>query len=306
MLAAAALAGCGSAHPAANGTAATLKPVVDSLPPSAVGTPGATATVPRPSPSVTSGAAARTSTKPATAKPAAASSGSSGSSGPHGTAACVTSAAKFDCGPFTYPGIQGTSSNPTVGNNVWAPINGWHQTLYANNPGDWSVVANMPAGNTGVVSYPSSGSSYGERKLSSFSAMYSSFTENMNANGSTSAWAAYDIWLNGGQNEVMIQHDFANNGPCGPDATATFGGSGGVPSQRWYLCKYGSELIWKLNSGSETSGSVDILAMLKWLESHGDLPSDSTLGLIGYGWEICSTGSQPETFKVSRYSITTS
>ena len=43
--------------------------------------------------------------------------------------------------------------------------------------------------------------------------------------------------------------------------------------------------------------------MLTWLENHGYLPKGSTLGLIGYGWEIASTGGQSETFAVSRFSI---
>jgi hypothetical protein len=63
-------------------------------------------------------------------------------------------------------------------------------------------------------------------------------------------------------------------------------------------------LIWKLTGGNEQSGTVDILAMLNWLVSHGYLPTDSTLGLVGYGWEICSTGGQNETFQVSNFSLT--
>jgi hypothetical protein len=44
--------------------------------------------------------------------------------------------------------------------------------------------------------------------------------------------------------------------------------------------------------------------MLNWLVAHGYLPKDSTLSLIGYGWEICSTGGQNENFEVRRFSIT--
>jgi hypothetical protein len=220
-------------------------------------------------------------------------------------APCVTSAASFNCGPFTYPQDQGVTSAPTVGNNVWAPISGWQQTLSASSPGDWRVVANMPAGNTAVVSYPSSSAQYDNHALSSFSTMTSSFTETMNATSQTSAWAAYDIWVNNGKNEVMIQHDFANNGACTAEANATFGGSNGVPVQNWYLCQFGSELVWKLKGANEQSGSVDILAMLTFLENHGYLPQNSTLASIGYGWEIASTGGQPETFTVSGYSIHT-
>ena len=90
----------------------------------------------------------------------------------------------------------------------------------------------------------------------------------MHATSATSAWAPCDIWLNNWGNEVMIQHDFANNGPCTAVATATFGGA---PVQSWHLCTFGSELVWKLTGGNEQSGSVDILAMLTWLEHHGYL-----------------------------------
>jgi hypothetical protein len=74
--------------------------------------------------------------------------------------------------------------------------------------------------------------------------------------------------------------------------------------QKWNLCQFGSELVWKLTGGNEQSGTVDILAMLNWLVAHRYLAKDSGLYLIGYGWEICSTGGQNENFEVSRFSIT--
>jgi hypothetical protein len=75
--------------------------------------------------------------------------------------------------------------------------------------------------------------------------------------------------------------------------------------QHWYLCQFGSELVWKL-TGDEQSGSVDILSMLTWLESHGYLQKSSTLESIGYGWEIASTGGGNEKFQVNSYSISAS
>lgn len=84
----------------------------------------------------------------------------------------------------------------------------------------------------------------------------------------------------------MIQHDFANNGPSTAVATATFGGSGGVPVQSWHLCTFGSELASKLTGGNEQSGSVGILAMFTWPEHHGYQPQNSGLTDISYGFEI--------------------
>jgi hypothetical protein len=194
---------------------------------------------------------------------------------------------------------------------VWNPISGWSQTLYATNPGTWYVTANLPAGNTAVVSFPNTGESYNNSLLTSFSSMYSSFSENMNPASGTSAEAAYDIWLNNWNNEVMIQHDMFNRGgPCGPVlATTTFGGKGGVPTQSWILCQYGSEIIWQVAGSGDTygvhSGSVDVLAMLNWLvNSGGYLPKSSSLTAIGYGFEICSTGGADENFQVKGFTIT--
>ena len=241
------------------------------------------------------------------AAPAASMAASAGA-----TAVCVTSAAKGNCGPYRYPAITDSNGQNTyVGQDVWNPIPGWSQTLHTTGPGNWYVTANMPAGNTAVVSYPSNGQTYSNpndssqpASLSLYSSIHSSFSENMNAHNGTSAEAAYDIWLNNWADEIMLQHDIVNRGSeCSNPVTVTFGGSGGVPVQNWDLCVYGSERVWRLDGGSEKSGSVDILAMLTWMANHGYLPQSSTLTAIGYGFEICSTGSQAETFTLSHYSI---
>ena len=220
--------------------------------------------------------------------------------------ACTTSKVDGGCGPFSYPRVQNSSMDPTVGQNVWNPISGWHQTLTAANPGNWRVTANMPAGNTGVVSFPNTGAQYDDEPLSKFSRIDSSFSENMNATAGTSAWATYDLWFNNWNNEVMIQHDFAGNSPCPFVAKQSFGGSNGVPVQTWGLCDFQDELVWKLTSGNEQTGSVDILSMVTWLEEHHYMPSNSTVTDLSYGFEICSTGGKDENFQVGSFSITAS
>lgn len=227
---------------------------------------------------------------------------------------CTTNKAKGTCGPYDhYPYITGTTSSTSVGQDVWNPIAGWVQRLSVENPGDWHATANMPAGNSAVVSMPSVSANFGQTTnlptpLSDFVSVHSSFAEDMHATSKTSADAAYDIWLGRNSstwsNEVMIQHDIINRGTCPTLVTATFGGSGGVPVQKWNLCKYNTELIWQLAGTGERSGSVDILAMLTWLEAHGYLPRGSGLWQIDYGFELCSTGGVDETFQVSSYSIT--
>src|SRR5262249_5259165 len=132
--------------------------------------------------------------------------------------------------------------------------------------------------NTAVVSFPDASEQYYYKNtLTCWSAIYSSFAADMNPSGATSAEAAYDIWLNNWHNEAMIQHEIVNSGSCPVLATACFDGSGGVPMQDCNLCKYGTELIWQLRGASERARSVDILAMLTWLERHGYLPQESEL-----------------------------
>lgn len=219
---------------------------------------------------------------------------------------CTTSKVDGGCGPYVYPKVQRSSMDPTIQQNVWNPISGWHQTLTAANPGNWRITANMPKGNTAVVSYPNTGAQYDEDPVSKYKVLTSSFTENMHATKGTSAWAAFDLWFNNWDNEVMIQHDFAGNAPCPFVAKQVFGGSHGVPRQTWGLCNFGDELVWKLTGGSEQKGSVDILAMVTYLETHHYMKAKSTITDLSYGWEICSTGGKKETFQVSAFSITAS
>jgi len=201
---------------------------------------------------------------------------------------------------------------------MWAAVPGQTQALSANSPGDWKVVSSTPAGHGGsVTTFPDTGAPFGEAKLSGFSSITSSFAETMPHNTATSAWAAFDLWFNNWNDEVMIQHDFTGRYPCTYAAVAQFGGSNGVPVQTWGLCTFGSERIWTLApdgskagdsaTRAESSGSVDIKAMVEWLENPSapdHIQANSTITNLSYGWEIASTGGQPETFQVSSYSLT--
>jgi hypothetical protein len=242
-------------------------------------------------------------------------------------AACIRSisssnGAKGECGPYTNPQTMvGTTGDVTVGNDVWSPPSGsWSQTLNVTNASNWNVVANFPA-DTSVHSFPNTGQTQDwidgtnlPAKLSSWSSMVSSYSVTLNAHSGTVAEAGYDLWLDDWNNEVMIQTDFAGDSlrpRCDVDKdviiTQTFGGTNGVPVQRWNLCQFGSELIWQPPTGTNySSDRVNVMAMLTWLENHGDgkyLPANPTLTAVSFGFEICSTAGRSQTLQVNNFSF---
>ena len=194
---------------------------------------------------------------------------------------------------------------------------GWTQTLSANSTQDFSFVANYPKSSSGAIcSYPNEWPHDAQGPIDSYSQTTSTFRESFPHTAQTQAHAMYDLWFDNWAYEVMVQYDFSNDAPCEgswPEVktNVTFGGSNGVPTQQWHLCEGngGKSLIWKLGAAdgsqeqSENSGSVDLLPMLKYLESNGYLPGGSTWTAISMGWEIASTGGQNETFSNSEFRV---
>jgi hypothetical protein len=278
-------------------------------------------------------ASSTTGSSPAGAGNSAAGTSTPGSNADSSTSAlaatCTTSDPQGQCPPYgtqvqgkPYPGITGTSGEITVGNNVFGPAsNSYSQKLYVATPGHWSVVANFPVG-TSVRSFPNTGQTQNwingtnlPAALSTWSSMVSSYSVSLNAHSGTVGEAAYDLWLDDWHNEVMIQTDFAGDSlrpRCDVlhevMTTQTFGGTNGVPVRRWNLCTFGSEIIWQPPTGTNySSGEVNVMAMLTWLETHGGgkyLPAKPTLTAISFGFEICSTAGRNQTFMLNNFSFT--
>jgi hypothetical protein len=245
----------------------------------------------------------------------AVTSAAQGSTHAQGSAQCtatIVNGPDSNCGPYDYPQITASNGFTTyVGIDGWAcgPADRSHPwgndcgptRLTATNPGHWNVTTKEAKGNTAVLMYPSLGQLYNNPSLSRMTLIRSSFTESMPHNSGTVGWAAYDIFLNnsGPSNEVMIQLDSVNECLSCSQLLAhvTFG------LQRFTLYEYGGpggELIWHLNHAEHT-GTVYVLAMLRWLQRHRYIRRSSTLGIVGFGWEISSTGGVPETFSVSKF-----
>jgi len=198
-----------------------------------------------------------------------------------------------------------STSLPTVEQDAWSDNPAYTSTLHASSPGDWYLTANVSTHFGGVQAFPNTGwgMPWPEIKVGSYSSIASSYSESFTHNAQTMAWAAYDLWLNNWADEVMIQTDISANSfyDCAPVATATFGGD------PWHLCVFGSERVWRHGPDeshliNQPSGTIDVKAILIWMEQHGYLPGGSTWTAGSFGFEICDTGGSNATFAVHGFS----
>jgi len=178
-----------------------------------------------------------------------------------------------------------------------APDNPDPQKICGNNGHDGQVTSTQLAKNTEVLTYPSVQKNYPNRALSSFTSMTSSYSENMNSTAGTDAEAAYDIWINDLNKEVMFWVDNHGQAPAGKKtATVTLGGLA------WTLWEESGYYAFVLDHNA-TSGTVDLLAGIKYLISRGDLSASDKLWQVNFGWEICSTAGVAQTFTMSNFTL---
>lgn len=175
------------------------------------------------------------------------------------------------------------------------------QTLWVNSATNWGVFSTQPS-TSGVKSYANISKTI-DTALDSLSSATSTFNE---TNPSGGNWeSAYDIWLNGSGIEVMVWTDVSGNvGPLGSAvATITLDGN----TWALYAGDNGSNPTYSfVRSGNESSGTVNILGLLKYLESTGGYFSNPTLSTIQYGWEISGTNNVQENFTINNYSVSAS
>jgi len=259
------------------------------------------------------GAVSSPSPSPSTTTPSPSPSATSPSPSPSSSqtgTACITSANNGSC--------QYGSADYVI-NNVWNPITGYAQTLTAFGLGDWSVSASCsgscPAGNTAVVSYPASQDTVtrGDNTpvpLASYSKISGAFTDSGVTNPGDYEWA-FDIWAgttttaSNYSQEIMIWTDNHGQRPAGSDLGPVT--IGGVSYELWSVAGQGAvgNPVTLVLSQGEASGTVDVLAALRWLESNGYMPPNAGINQFNYGIEICNTGGADETFGVSAYTLTT-
>ena len=196
-------------------------------------------------------------------------------------------------------GTKNTSDGYDLYNNEWNSAEAGPQTICGNSGADWQVTSTQGGADpTSVKTYPSVQKNYSNEAVGQFTKMTSSYAESMPSGGDFEA--AYDIWLNGLSKEVMFWVDNHGQAPAGTKrATVTLGGL------TWDLYATSGYWAFVLNHNA-SSGTVDLLAGLRYLQSTGALSASDKLWQVNFGWEICSTLNKPEVFRVTSYSLASS
>lgn len=279
------------------------------VPPSTGGSTGATSTA---SPTSTATGGGSTAT----------GRGSTGTS----TGWACTAALGDGCGAYSYPGIPNSNgANTYVSNQSVGPQPGTSQTLRANSPGDWQLLAHaVPLGYRGVQTFPDAqqlfngwcGSGWGDcatpgnTPLDSLSTLKVSYSETSPPDSNSINEFAVDVWSDGYGSDIMFWTD--THGRCDEGAFGdTLLGHAVLGGQKWTVHRYGeagAEVIFVLDGpggpgtcAQESSGTVDVKAGLDWLTAHGFATGPHVISQVNTGWEI--TSADDATFTMHRYAI---
>ncbi|MFE4254232.1 hypothetical protein ACFRU3_32940 [Streptomyces sp. NPDC056910] len=176
-----------------------------------------------------------------------------------------------------------TSDGYTLYNNIWGSGAG-AQTIWANSSSNWGVWADHP--NTGgIKSYPNA-KKVVNKSISSLSSLTSSYNVTVPSSGAYNT--SYDIWDSDYDYEVMLWVNY--NGAVGPLGTSQ--GNVTLGGHTWTVYKGNNganEVFSFLRTSDSTSGTVNVLPILKWIKDTKGWWGDETIGDVQFGYEITSS-----------------
>lgn len=168
-------------------------------------------------------------------------------------------------------------------NNIWGSGAG-AQCVWANSGTHWGTWADHP--NTGgIKSYPNAKKVI-NKPVSSLGSLRSSYDVTVPASGAYNT--SYDIWDTDYDYEIMLWvNQNGAVGPLGsPQGSVTLGGH----SWNVYKGSNGANEVFSfLRTSDSTSGTVDILPILKWIKDTKGWMGDETIGDVQFGYEITSS-----------------
>ena len=195
-----------------------------------------------------------------------------------------------------------TLSGYYVDTDTWnfGPYPGSQQTMYVCDYNNWYAMVNVNDnnGDGAVKTYPDVHLDYNSPKVSTFNSITSTFAHTAPATGD---WDyAYDVWLNNYGVELMVWTQSNGKQAHVPGiatvATTTLSGI------TYNIHKSGTYIAYDMPT-TMTSGNINILEIIKDMQSRGYISSTATLTAIDYGVEVCNTNSVNTKFEVNNFGI---
>jgi len=209
--------------------------------------------------------------------------------------------------------LQGNSTSGalTYTNNIWGTGAG-AQCIWTTTTSKWGVAANHP--NTlNIKSFPNVSLSP-QTAINAINSCTSSFDVTVPSSGS---WAtAYNLWIKGnmpGRTQISLWMN--QNGAMQPTSTVAGGPTPGpdqtslrVGGHVWDV--YFGNSITFVRTTDTNSGSLDILAILRWIIANyntgrGGIRDNWTLDQVQFGFDITSDAST-QAFVTNSFSVTSS
>ncbi|WP_329138718.1 glycoside hydrolase family 12 protein [Streptomyces sp. NBC_00670] len=176
-----------------------------------------------------------------------------------------------------------TLNGYTLYNNIWGSGAG-SQCVWANSGTNWGVWADHP-GTGGIKSYPNSKKVI-NKSITSLGSLSSSYHVSVPSSGAYNT--SYDIWDTDYDYEIMLWVN--RTGAVGPLGTSQ--GNLTLGGHTWTVYKGNNganEVFSFVRTSNSTSGTVDILPLLKWIKDTKGWFGNETIGDVQFGYEITSS-----------------
>ncbi|NEE05468.1 hypothetical protein G3M58_03365 [Streptomyces sp. SID7499] len=171
----------------------------------------------------------------------------------------------------------------TLYNNIWGSGAG-SQCIWANSGTNWGVWANHP--NTGgIKSYPNQTKAI-NKSITSLGSLSSSYNVSVPSSGAYNT--SYDIWDTDHDYEIMLWVN--KTGAVGPLGTSQ--GTVSLGGHSWNVFKGtngANEVFSFIRTSNSSSGTVNILPILKWIKDTKKWMGNETIGDVQFGYEVTSS-----------------
>ncbi|MEU2914730.1 glycoside hydrolase family 12 protein [Streptomyces massasporeus] len=171
----------------------------------------------------------------------------------------------------------------TLYNNIWGSGAG-SQCIWANSGTNWGVWADHP--NTGgIKSYPNQTKAI-NKSITSLGSLSSSYNVSVPSSGAYNT--SYDIWDTDHDYEIMLWVN--KTGPVGPIGSSQ--GSVSLGGHSWNVFKGtngANEVFSFIRTSNSSSGTVNILPILKWIKDTKKWMGNETIGDVQFGYEVTSS-----------------